>query len=311
MALIVLLVRALIAGVQMLPLDAAARLGRALGWVAWHADRRHRKVAILNLTAAFGAEKNAAELKAIARENFLRIGECYACGLKTASMTGAAMGKRLEWVDLLDALPKDNGSVVGAVGHFGNFELFARIKDIAPQWSTGTTYRALRQPQLNRLFQTVREATGAYYFERRTEGAALKAAMAKGRIVLGLLADQHAGDRGAWLPFLGRPCSCSTAPALFALRYQTPLYTAICYRIKLAHWRIEVGERIPTHDTSGAARSVEEITLDINKAFEKAIRRDPANWFWVHRRWKPMSPIQKARLEAAQRGAPAAAEEDL
>ena len=27
---------------------------------------------------------------------------------------------------------------------------------------------------------------------------------------------------------------------------------------------------------------------DVNAEFEKAIRRDPANWFWVHRRWKPV-----------------------
>jgi len=25
---------------------------------------------------------------------------------------------------------------------------------------------------------------------------------------------------------------------------------------------------------------------DVNGAFETAVRRDPANWFWVHRRWK-------------------------
>jgi KDO2-lipid IV(A) lauroyltransferase len=27
--------------------------------------------------------------------------------------------------------------------------------------------------------------------------------------------------------------------------------------------------------------------LDVNRAFEAAVRRDPANWFWVHNRWKP------------------------
>ena len=28
---------------------------------------------------------------------------------------------------------------------------------------------------------------------------------------------------------------------------------------------------------------------DVNRAFEAAVRRDPANWFWVHSRWKPDS----------------------
>ena len=50
-------------------------------------------------------------------------------------------------------------------------------------------------------------------------------------------------------------------------------------------WRIEAGARIPTRE-EGRARAIEDITRDVNTAFEAAIRRDPANWFWVHNRWK-------------------------
>ena len=57
------------------------------------------------------------------------------------------------------------------------------------------------------------------------------------------------------------------------------------YRIGLARWRIEAGDEIPT-EQNGQRRSSEEIMLDVNRAFEAAIRRDPANWFWVHKRWK-------------------------
>jgi lauroyl/myristoyl acyltransferase len=30
----------------------------------------------------------------------------------------------------------------------------------------------------------------------------------------------------------------------------------------------------------------------VNRAFESAIRRDPANWFWVHNRWKKYQPAK-------------------
>ena len=33
---------------------------------------------------------------------------------------------------------------------------------------------------------------------------------------------------------------------------------------------------------------------DVNLAFESAVRRDPANWFWVHRRWKPLGKARPA-----------------
>jgi KDO2-lipid IV(A) lauroyltransferase len=114
----------------------------------------------------------------------------------------------------------------------------------------------------------------------------LKAAMNQPGLLLGLLADQHEGSGGLRIPFLGHECSTSLAPAILALRYHCALRTGICYRVALARWRIEAGPEIATHE-NGAPRTSEAIMRDVNKAFEQAVRRDPANWFWVHNRWKP------------------------
>ncbi len=286
--------RLLIAFVQAWPLDWVARMGRVAGAMGWMLDGRHRRVALSNLERVFGTVKTASERRAIARENFLRLGENYLCALKTASMSSRQIEKRLEWVGL-DQLPKGFDSVVGVIGHFGNFELFARVREVMPGWTAATTYRALRQPGLNRVFQDLREGSGTLFFERRSESEALRQAMSRGRILLALLSDQHAGDKGAWLPFLGIPCSCSTAPALLALRYRSVLTSAICYRVGLARWRIEVGAPIPTQCPDGTPRDIEDITRDATRRLEEAVLRDPANWFWVHRRWKPQSRHQAAK----------------
>jgi lauroyl/myristoyl acyltransferase len=174
-------------------------------------------------------------------------------------------------------------SRIVALGHFGNFELYARFGQFVPIFKCAATYRALKQPALNRIMVSLRERSACRFFERRTDGAALKAAMNGTGLLLGLLADQS--SKGVRLPFLGHDCDTSTAPAVFALRYNCPLHTAICYRIGLANWRIEVGDEIPTRE-NGHTRSIVAIMGDVNRAFEVAVRRDPANWFWVHRRWK-------------------------
>jgi KDO2-lipid IV(A) lauroyltransferase len=72
---------------------------------------------------------------------------------------------------------------------------------------------------------------------------------------------------------------------VFALRYDAKLYTAFCFRVASAKWRLELGEQVETYE-NGHPRSSEDIMRDVNRSFEKAVRRDPANWFWVHRRWK-------------------------
>src|SRR5882757_4079632 len=203
--------RTVIGFLQALPLRTVARIGRAAGGLAYSIDGRHRRVALRHLTMCFGHEKSADEIQAIAKENFRRIGENFTCAAKTASMTFEELRPFVEFVGPpgLLAPPSDQKppSIIFAIGHFGNFELYARFGQFCPAFQCATTYRGLRQPSLNRLMQELRERSGCLYFERRTDGAALKTAMNKSGLILGLLADQHAGNSGLRIPFLGHDCS--------------------------------------------------------------------------------------------------------
>ncbi|HYE32788.1 MAG TPA: hypothetical protein VEH27_15275 [Methylomirabilota bacterium] len=296
-------VRIIIGGISMLPLDLVARIGRALGAIAYTLDARHRKVALNNLTAAFQGERTEAEIRALARENFKRLGENYCCAIKTAFMSEAAVAERLETVGVEPLAPyaARGQNLVVAIGHFGNFELYARANFKVGEYTFATTYRALRQPALTRLMQELRSKSHCVFFERRTDADALKTAMNKGRVMIGLLSDQHAGRSGVWVPFFGRSCSTSTAPAVLALRYDARLFSAICYRTKLAHWRIEVGPEIALHTADGEPRKTADVMSEVNAHLEAAVRRDPANWFWVHKRWKPPEKRQLLSVAADER----------
>ena len=228
--LLTCLARIVVALLQALPLGAVARLGRCFGALAYVLDGRHRNVTRRNLAAAF-PEMSDAEVRALAKENFKRIGESFACAAKTAGMDAEAIRRVLECGGAEKLPPAIDGvrpSVVIAVGHFGNFELYARTNLFVPGYQIATTYRGLRQPGLNALMQSLRAKSGALYFERRRDAAELKAAMAQPGIMLGLLADQHAGDRGARLPFFGRDCSTSLAAPVLAQRYGCRLFTCLC-----------------------------------------------------------------------------------
>lgn len=302
------LARGLIAGLHRLPLPTVARLGRAGGSLAWWLDARHRRVALENLRLCFGGQLPPPALRRLAREHFRRLGENYACAVRTAAFDEAEIRQVLTLSGaehVRASTQKGTRSVVVAIGHFGNFELYARAGLFLPEFQMATTYRALRQPALTQLMQDLRRRSGCLYFERRTEGAALREVLARQRVMLGLLADQDAGGRGLAVPFFGRECSTSPAPAVLALRYHCPLHVAVCYRTALARWHIEISPALPTH-AAGRPRPVADILRDLNAAYEAAVRRDPANWFWVHRRWK-----RRGRVPAPAETAPAAPESEL
>ena len=292
-----ILARTVVGTLQRLPLKMVARLGRAGGLLFYWVDGRHRRVAMDNLTRSF-PEKSPGQIRELARENFKRIGENFCSAAKTASMTPQQIRKILD-LQGLEKIPNFEKGFVGAVGHFGNFELYARLNLFAPSsLITATTYRGLRQPRVDRLLQQLRAHSGCLFFERRRDAARLKATMAQGGVALGLLSDQHAGKSGMPIPFFGRPCATTTAPAVFALRYKLPLPVLVCFRVGLGRWRIEVVELIPT-EKNGRPRPVAEILEEINQCFEQAIRKDPANWFWVHNRWKNPADRNRSREATA------------
>lgn len=287
--LLYLAARTAIALLQALPIRCVARLGRCGGAVAFWLDRRHRRVALANLTRCFANEKSTAEIKAIAKENFRRLGEVYCCSVKSAVMSDAEI-KTIFAVTGGEKIPATepdgrltNRSFVG--GHFGNFELFTRVSAFIPGYRCLATYRGINPPKLDRLVFKMRTVSGNLLFDRRTGAEELKAAMARGGMLLTLAIDQADRSNGVELPFMGYYAWTTRAPVVLAQRYKCVIFTPICYRIGLAKWVLEIGEPIRMEE-NGRRRSVEDLMRDVNANLEAGVRRDPANWFWVHDRWK-------------------------
>lgn len=266
-----------------LPLRLVAAIGRAGGAAAYWLDARHRRVAMLNLTRCF-PEKSRKELQHLLREHFRRLGENYTSAVKTSGMSSADLERHMQ-VAGAEHLSGISRGVIVAVGHFGNFELYARMDQAAGSLRRATTYRPLKQPRLDVLVRRLREDSGCLFFDRKRDGSALRSALSRGGTALGLLADQHAGNGGLRVPFFGHLCSVSAAPVLLAQRYGLPLHTAICYRIAPARWRIEIGPEIPTRFDE-RRRPPADVMADVNAVFEQGVRRDPPNWLWVHDRWR-------------------------
>ncbi len=299
-ALLYLFASSLVKIIQMLPLKLVGLIGWVGGWFFYFVDARHRRVAVNNLSVGLGNSRSKKEITTLARENFARIGECYLSALKTAVVPAGLICRSItikgdENLDLTKLKDGSLPSFMFAIGHFGNFEVYAKLAFLIPGYKLATTYRGIPQPWLDNLVKNIRNKTGTHYFERRTEGKKLRDFMNQPGTITGLLADQCAGNRGLKLPFLGRLCSTTSSPALFSLRYNLRLHCCLCRRIGFGRWEIEVGPEVSTR-SNGSARPVEEIMNEVNSNLERFVVSDPVNWFWVHNRWKRPNPGGKSRL---------------
>ena len=92
----------------------------------------------------------------------------------------------------------------------------------------------------------------------RNEGLTRSVGILKRGGYLGLLVDQHAGDRGVWIPLFGRLASTSTLPAILVKRTGACVVAGGMGTAGPAKWRLEC--RFFNFDKSA---SIEQITAEL------------------------------------------------
>lgn len=266
-----------------LPLGLVFVLGQGAGFLAWLVFWPYRRLAHNNLRIAFEGEKSEAQIRGLVRRHFMQLGGNALSGLKLACMSGEAILERVSFENLeLLTKASQEQALVFVLSHMGNWELLAQVVPRRSEKKLGTIFQRLGNRFIDADVRRIRMRTGMATFERQAgfQGA-LQLLREKGGV--GVLVDQHAGDKGVWCPFFGRLASTSPLAATMAIRTGANLLSGAVYTVGRAKWRI-VFTRIPRMDDVYAA------TAEINRILENQIRRSPEDWFWVHNRWKTPEP---------------------
>ena len=282
-----ILYRAGLALLTVFPLPFLFRLGQIGGFCAWLLLPGYRKLARRNLSIAFDGEKSASELNRLTREHFQQLGANILSSVKLGAMSLDQIASRVETenLELFHESLKAGRGVVAILSHLGNWELHAQLfPKFIGYVRNSTVYQGLRNPLIDRHVRNLRARTGVEMFDRK-HGFQKAIELLRGGGVIGILSDQHAGDHGLWVPFFGKLASTSPLPALLAKRTNAALLGVAIYTSGVARWKIVVG---PMLETKG--ETVETLTARANEVIATQIRKAPADWFWVHNRWKTPRP---------------------
>ena len=242
-----------------------------------------------NLSAAFGKEKSPSEIRWLTFRHFTTLGANGICSFKVAVLPQKAV-LRIAPFENSEVVQRNilrGRGVVLAISHMGSWELYAQAAFQRPETRFGTVYQALRNPYLDELINRDRRK-GVEIFDRK-KGFKAAIALLRRPGCTAVLVDQSAGNGGIWMPLFNRMCSTSPLAAALAIRTDSAVVPAAIFTAGFARWRIVYEEEIP-YDRSNP----EQLTADINAALERQIRQSPADWFWVHNRWKTPWPISSS-----------------
>ena len=271
---------------RILPHSWALALGRGLGALGYRLARERKRTAMENLEAAFREEKTPEEIRRIARCSFEHLGAMAAEFFRFFPDRGESIRDliHLEGEEhLKETLEKGRGALVLSA-HLGNWELVG-MGLVQNGYPLAMVTKIARGRAVNEFLTGSREGAGIKVFQGRGLFKESLRHLSKGG-VLGSVLDQNARPReGVFVPFFGRPACTLKSLALLALRTGAPIVPVFGYR-EGKHHRIVCEPPLDPGITEDSEGDVIRWTAACAEEVEKAVRRCPEQWMWLHKRWK-------------------------
>ena len=281
------LLRTLVFVVDRLSWRSACAFVRLAARAWWRVDKPRQRVAVANILRA-GIESDPGRALELSKRSAEHFGQVVIEGFKSREVLEAPDADqrcRLEIApDVLEVLEDPSRGLIMASGHFGSWEIAAhRLSAWKPV--AGIT-RKMNNPLAEGLVQ---KRKGQYRFRPIPKHAAdprrFLGVLENGEI-LALLMDQYAGKKGRMVPFFGHDASTFTTAAMLHLVTRQPLCFACCRRVGEGRFVLESSPLVDVPPSGKKKEDVARILSTLNGHLEDAIRRDPDQYLWGHRRWR-------------------------
>ncbi|HEX4202386.1 MAG TPA: hypothetical protein VHY59_12765, partial [Chthoniobacterales bacterium] len=221
------------------PLSWTFRIGQAIGLVVWGILPGYRDLARRNLARAI-PEWTAQQVDASVRQHFQTLGANFLCAFVLAQKSWEETQKYFDVSDYQGVKAEFDraGHIVVLVPHIGNWELMVTAPNWAPRLEIAVVFQRLRNRLIDEHVRKFRALSGVELLDR-SEGFNRGVAILKQGGILTVLSDQHAGDKGIWVPFFDRLCSTTPLPAIIAKKTHSRFCWAVVHTVGVARWRLE------------------------------------------------------------------------
>ena len=270
------------------PVDWNLRTAKLIGDGLYFIDRKHRERAIANLSRSF-PELSRAAVETMARRSMQTLIMFFVEVLFTTRLiridTWARYVELENFREVLEMLARKEHGLIMLTGHYGNFEISNYVLSTLG-FETTAIGRPLDNPYVNDWLMGVRQRQGSKIIAKK--GATEEVTgLLESKGVVGFVADQNAGTKGVFVDFFGRKASTYKSIGLLAMQYEVPVVIGFARRVE-DRFKFIVGAQdiIYPKDWKSQGDPLRYITQRYSKAIEDFVRKDPGQYWWVHRRWK-------------------------
>ena len=192
---------------------------------------------------------------------------------------------KINGINHLDEIKRNNEPVIFYSGHFANFELMAMELEKSGI-KCAAIYRPLNNLFLNPLMEYLRmKYICPNQIPKGRVGMREIIGKVRNGYSIALMVDQRVSE-GPRALFFNKPAHTTTIPAQLALKYNCKLVPISLERKEGANFEMTIHEPYKIEKTGNDKEDTKNITLKINQMIEKMIIKNPKQWIWSHNRWK-------------------------
>ena len=266
-------------------------LGETLGALTWPlVPKKRRKMAVGNVMQCLGVDEKEAER--IAKASWVRFGPMAFEVLRFPRFKGRLRERvELEGLDEVKKILALGRGVVFATSHCGNRELLggALAEAAVPLVAVGMKQK---ESGSDRFITENRRLVGMHVTYKDDVREMFK--MLKEGWAIGLLMDQDVSTRdGVVIDWFGRPTNFAQGPATLARHQKLPIIPIYITRLADGRHKGIIHPPIPVPNTKDKKADILAATKEVGRVLESHIRAHPAEWFWLHDRWKSVRWIQE------------------
>lgn len=268
-----------------LPLDVLYVAGTIVSFIAFRVVRWRRTVAHANIKLAF-PELDDAQRASLLKRSYRNLGEIIAESLWSYRATPAQIATRvvIENPEVVNDETRVGRSVLLLTAHFCNWEWQVLAGNGVLDRPMHPVYKARRQAALDWFAVEARARFGGTPIPHKALARELIRHRSEPR-VYAMVADQipTIDEPKHWTRFLGRDSAFFVGADAIARILAAPVVFVEMQRVRRGHYRVRL-ERIaaPPYAPGRGFEIIERYAT----ALEREIRASPADWLWVHNRWK-------------------------
>lgn len=268
-------------------------MARHWGWVLAHVVRL-RRAYVLETLARCLPDLTARDRRA------LYVEVCRNQALNIMELMRFAGGKDAELGGLIEvhgeeivraALARGKGALI-LVAHFGNYDLMGMVAAKLFGYPLTIITKKLKNAKLNELWWEMRRKAGVAEVHARKAYRPCVRALQRNELVGFMLDQNRPPPLGVMVDFFGRPAGTTPGLAFMSAQSGAPVVPVFMRRTPEGRHVLEARPLIePPPDRQ--EETLLAYTAAYTKVIEEEVRRHPAQWLWLHKRWKsrPKPPV--------------------